>query len=66
MTDQPTPETPVYSKALQADSGATPMYSIHCDEGWRSSIVCADMYEWAADWVLGVLGRRPFAPEHRP
>lgn len=60
------PEQPVYSKTLHEPGGATPLFMIHCDEGWRLSIVCEEMYEWAADWLLGVLGRRPYAPGRRP
>jgi hypothetical protein len=59
------PEAPVYGKVEQK-SGATRLFMIVCDEGWRSSIVCCDMYEWAADWLLGLLGRRPYVPETRP
>lgn len=62
MSQEATPEAPIYSKTKQDDGAATEMFMITCDEGWRTSIVCADMYEWAADWMLEVLGRRPFAP----
>lgn len=67
MSD-PTPDAPIYTKFLQTEHGgpATALYGITCDEGWRSSIICADMYEWAADWLLTVLEGRRFAPEHRP
>lgn len=65
MSPNATPARPVYSKVEQ-DEGATGMFMITVDEGWRTSIVCGDMYEWAADWLLGVLGNRPFAPEVRP
>lgn len=59
----PSSENPRYSKMRQPDTNG--MYMIACDEGWRSSIVATGMYEWAADWLLGVLGRRPYAPEQR-
>lgn len=59
------PEAPIYGKLKVQNGGATQMYFITCDEGWRSSIVCDSMYEWAADWLLEVLGRKPFAP-NRP
>lgn len=59
------PEAPVYTKVEHEDSGATPLFMIVCDEGWRTSIVCERMYSWAADWMTGVLGRKPYAP-HRP
>ena len=62
-TEQPaSPEQPVYSKLHQGDDDkATRMFMITCDEGWRSSIVCADVYEHVADWLLGILGRKPYA-----
>jgi hypothetical protein len=63
MSPDATPQKPIYSKQQQEGQG---MFMITCDEGWRTSIVCTDMYEWAADWLLGVLGNRPFAPEARP
>ncbi len=60
-----TPERPVYSKVPDADSGATQMWIVRCDEGWRESIVCEGMYEWAADWLIEQIQGRPFAPEAR-
>jgi hypothetical protein len=42
------------------------MWMIVCDEGWRQSIVCTGMYDWAADWLLAILLDREFAPELRP
>lgn len=62
----PTREQPIYSKVLQDDSSATKMYMIICNEGWRSLIVCADMYGWAADWLLRVLERRPYNDGNAP
>lgn len=63
----PSPEHPVYRKVRESEPGEPGnMFLISCDEGWRSSIVCAAMYEWAADWLLAVLGRRPYAPDTRP
>jgi len=61
----PSPERPVYAKVPHDDGGATQLYFITCDEGWRSSIVCEGMYGWAADWLLTVLGSQPFAPGAR-
>lgn len=58
----PSPENPVYRKIHQGDDDhATRLFMITCDEGWRSSIVCADVYEHVADWLLGILGRKPYA-----
>lgn len=56
------PEAPLYRKT----PGGNNLWMVTCDEGWRESIVGSGMYEWAADWLVGVLGRRPYAPETRP
>lgn len=61
-----TTERPVYAKVLHEDSGATQPYFITCDEGWRQSIVCERMYEWAADWLIEQLQGKPYAPAERP
>lgn len=75
MSPDASPARPVYAKVKQdarcfqiprVGGAATAMFMITVNEGWRTSIVCADMYEWAADWLLGVLGNRPFAPQERP
>jgi hypothetical protein len=58
------PEHPVYAKELDPASKATPLYFVTCDEGWRSSIVCERMYDWAADWLVETLQGKPFAPGH--
>jgi hypothetical protein len=61
--DEPaSPEKPIYQAVRQDDGYATPRYMIVCDEGWRQSIVCEDMYDWAAAWMVSVLGRRLYAP----
>lgn len=59
---------PVYRKVLYKGppEHATPLWLISCDEGWRSSIVCEGMYEWAADWLLEQIQGKPFAPTNRP
>jgi hypothetical protein len=56
------PEAPIYRKSPHLDSGATQLYMVVCNEGWRESIVCERMYEWAADWLIEVLARQPYAP----
>jgi hypothetical protein len=47
-----TPTGPVYTKVKQDDGAATALYFINVDEGWRSWILCGDMYEWAADQLI--------------
>lgn len=59
-SDPATRERPIYRKVDHHDGSATQMWFIICDEGWRESIVCEQMYGWAADWLIGVLDRRPF------
>lgn len=63
-----TVERPVYRKVLYKGppEHATKLYQIHCDEGWRISIVCEGMYEWAADWLLEEIQGKRFAPKARP
>ena len=65
MSPEASPEHPLYSAVSQAGTGAT-QYMVVCDEGWRESIVCSDMYEWAARWLVEKLQGQPYAPEHRP
>lgn len=55
----------IYTKVPHDDEWSTQLYMIVCDEGWRTSIVCEQMYGWAADWLLDVLANRPYAPEAR-
>jgi hypothetical protein len=61
-----TPESPVYHAEPQGGDGATQFYMITVDEGWRSSILCTDMYPWAAEWLVEQLQGKPFAPQTRP
>jgi hypothetical protein len=55
-----TEESPLYRK-VEEEHRVTPTYMIVCDEGWRESIVCEGMYEWAADWLIEVVQGRPYA-----
>jgi hypothetical protein len=66
VSDAGSVERPLYAKVLQDDGFATPRYMVTVDEGWRESIVCCDMYEWAADWLVEVLQGRPYAPGRAP
>jgi hypothetical protein len=63
-----TVESPVYTKVARnpAHTSATAMYMVVVDEGWRSSILCDSMYEWAADWLVEQLQGKPFAPGTAP
>jgi hypothetical protein len=56
-----TVEKPIYRKVYDDRSGATKTFFIVCDEGWRESIVCTGMYEWAANWMVTRLQGAPFA-----
>lgn len=68
MSDRPqgTVESPVYRKMQHDNGAATKTFFIICDEGWRESIVCGDMYEWAADWLISVIQGKPYAPGTHP
>lgn len=59
MTAPATPERPQYRKVPHQHGR---LWMIVADEGWRQSIVCDSMYEWAADWLLSILGQRPYTP----
>ncbi len=58
--EAPTPTH--YEKVPQENCKATQLYMIVCRESWRESIVCSDMYEWAADWLVEQIQGRPYAP----
>jgi hypothetical protein len=53
-----TPDKPLYRKQRQSErpdravDQGTALYMITVDEGWRSWILCTDMYKWAADELL--------------
>lgn len=65
---EPSEATPKYTKIPRnpAHTSGTAMYMIVVDEGWRSSILCDSMYEWAADWLVEQLQGKPFAPGKAP
>ena len=46
-------EKPEYRK--QHQDGTMSFWIIVVDEGWRTWILCTDMYEWAADGLLKIL-----------
>jgi hypothetical protein len=50
-------ENPVYTKFKQDNGAATDFYAIQVDEGWRSWILCADMYESKANQLIERLTR---------
>ena len=59
----PSPEHPHYMMVPQNDSGATKLFMVVVDEGWRQSILCEDMYGLGAAWLVETLQGKPFAPE---
>jgi hypothetical protein len=64
-TPAPSEEHPVWS-AHPDTSGQTGLWHVTVDEGWRTSVACSGMYEWAARWLVEELQGRPFAPGRRP
>lgn len=55
--------SPVFEVAQQEfPDGATPLYMITVDEGWRTYILCTDMYEDKAEWLAQVLNDRGLKP----
>ena len=67
MQEQPSQECPHYRKVLEDNGNATHTFLIACDEGWRESIVCTGMYEWAADWLVDQIQGKPYGnPVVRP
>jgi hypothetical protein len=56
-----TPERLQYKKMRQSErpdravDQGTSLYMITVDEGWRTWILCTDMYEWAADQLIRIL-----------
>lgn len=61
MSERGTELKPFYRKNRDTHEGATPTYMIVVDEGWRESILCIGMYEWAADWLVEQLQGKPYA-----
>lgn len=55
-----TPEEPYYFKVEQRPDQGTQLYMIICDEGWRSVVVCNNMYESVADWLIDHIQGKPF------
>lgn len=45
-----------------ADNPGTTRYMIVVDEGWRSYILCSDMYEDKAEWLAGLLSDQHVKP----
>lgn len=61
-TEAGTPDAPTYNKFthdpcahVEASASATTNWGIQVNEGWRSWILCTNMYEWAADELLARL-----------
>lgn len=63
----------VYSKVLSDTDSATPVFIIAVadnpgEDGVQPPMhtsLCEGMYEWAADWLLGILGNADY-PEGPP
>lgn len=63
-----TPQVPNYyymeePPPVGAEPPATKQFMVICDEGWRSSIVCGGMYEWAAKWLVDRIQGQPYPGE---
>lgn len=58
IAGEPSEDCPLYEVIKQ--DGGTNFYMITCNEGWRESIVCTDMYKHVADWLLTMLQGRPY------
>lgn len=63
-----TEQRPVYSASREAlpQHDGTQLWCVWVDEGWRSTIVCSGMYQWAAEWLVEQLQGKPYASETRP
>lgn len=59
---EPSVERPRYWKVQHDNNSATKTFMVVCNEGWRESIVCGSMYEWAADWLIERIQGEPYAP----
>jgi hypothetical protein len=65
-TPEPTEERPYWSAHPSDDGSATRLWHVTVNEGWRSSVVCSGMYEWAARWLVEQLQGKPYAQGFRP
>lgn len=63
---EPTEERPHYSAFRHHTEKATNIWSVAVNEGWRSTVVCSGMYDWAARWLVKELQGKPYAPGERP
>lgn len=59
MGAEGSPEKPVYKKVQHDEPSATRMFFITVDEGWRTWILCTDMYEKVADQLINILNESP-------
>jgi hypothetical protein len=60
-TPEPTEARPVYTVVPQDGCGATQLYMVQVNEGWRSRILCQGMYRHLADWLANTLQGKPLA-----
>ncbi len=63
-SDESTQEKPHYYYSEEGEGSN--LFVVKCDEGWRISVVCSGMYEWAARWLVAQLQGKPYAPGLRP
>ncbi len=53
-----TPEKPFYWKVSQRPGKAS-FWQVRVSEGWREMVLCDNMYESYADWLIGIIQGRP-------
>jgi hypothetical protein len=55
-----TPEKPFYWKTSQRpEDPHRGFWQVSVSEGWRQMVLCTDMYETYADWLIGIIQGRP-------
>lgn len=61
---EPSEQHPRYA-AVQQEAPSR-LFMVMVDEGWRQSVMCSGMYQWAAEWLADFLQGEPYAPGRRP
>jgi len=57
MIPRGTEEKPLYAKVKQEPGH---LFMVTVDAGWMSTVLCSDMYEHVADWLVEQLQGKPF------